>query len=76
MTTKEWGSLKGGDKVLVYNGPYTQHGIVDKKWRDEKGMRWVQYHWFLRGVFQSWASKRYLSVYLHAEEALNEPEKD
>jgi len=64
MTAKEWDNLKKGDKVVAYNGPYTQNGAVDKKWKDVKGMRWVKYHWFRNGVFQNWAAKRYLSVHL------------
>jgi len=64
MTAKEWDNLKKGDKVMTFNGSYTQNGIVDDKWRDAKGMRWVKYHWFLRGVFQNWGSKRYISVHL------------
>ena len=64
MTAKEWDVLQKGDNILAFNGPYTQCGIVDKKWKDGKGMRWVQYHWFLRGVFQNWASKRYTSLYM------------
>jgi len=64
MKIEEWEQLKRGDKIIAKNGPYTQHGIVGRKWYDGKGMRWVQYHWFLRGVFQNWASKRYLSLEL------------
>ena len=64
MTAKEWDALQKDDKVLAFNGLYTQYGIVDKKWKDAKGMRWVEYHWFLRGVFQNWASKRYISLEL------------
>ncbi len=66
MTAKEWDNLKIGDKVIAFNGPYTQHGIVDTKWKESKGMRWVRFHWFLHEVFQGWTSKRYLSVHLEA----------
>ena len=63
MTASEWEGLKKGDMVLARNGPYEQHGTVEKKWKDGKGMRWVQYHWFRRGNHHvNWASKRYLSL--------------
>ncbi len=62
MTVKEWNNLKQGDRVLAKNGIYVQHGIVNEKWQDSKGMRWVKYHWFTNGVFQNWASKRYMSL--------------
>lgn len=64
MNTNDWDNLRKGDKIIAYNGVYTQHGVVAEKWRDKKGMRWVKYFWFRNGVFQNWASKRYLSVHL------------
>ena len=68
MKVKEWEQLKHGDRVIAKNGPYIQHGIVRSKFRDENGMRWVKYHWFLRGVFQNWASKRYMSLELESNQ--------
>lgn len=64
MKAQEWDELKKGDKVLAKNGPYVQHGIVDQKWKDGKGMRWIKFHWFRDGMFRNWANKRYLSVEL------------
>jgi hypothetical protein len=61
MTAKEWNNLQVGDKVTAYNGPYAQHGKVDQKWKDAKGMRWVRYSWITKGR-ENWGQKRYLSL--------------
>lgn len=62
MTAQEFDNLKLGQRVTAFNGPYTQHGIVDGKGRDAKGMRWVDYHWTDSKGQKKHASKRYVSV--------------
>jgi len=63
MYAKEADQLRRDDKVLAFNGPYTQHGnVIDVK-KDHRGIRWICYWWETKGkTFQ--ATKRHNSVYL------------
>ena len=63
MYAKEADQLKTGDKVVAFNGPYTQDGHVIAVKKDHRGVRWVSYWWKTNGKRFS-AMKRHNSVYL------------
>ncbi len=63
MLAKEADQLKRGDRVLAFNGPYTQDAHVISIRTDHRGVRWVSYWWETKGK-QLQAEKRHNSVYL------------
>ena len=68
MFAKEADQLKHGDRVLAYNGPYTQDATVVAVRKDHRGVRWISYTWLNpRGQRLSY-TKRHNSVYLPTTE--------
>ena len=63
MLAKEADELKRGDRVLAYNGPYTQDAKVISVEKDYRGVRWISYWWERKGNKYSMV-KRHNSVYL------------
>jgi len=64
MKAKEFDKLQIGDRVLTFNGGYTQNGVVTRKEVDLKGMRWVGFRWIAPNKQIRFGIKRYVSVHL------------
>ena len=65
MLAKEADSLKSGDKVVTFNGPYTQHCFVMSVSRGRDSIRWVEYKWMPPGIKErKFGCKKHMSVYL------------
>ena len=64
MLAKEADQLKRGDRVLAYNGPYTQDAQVVKVTKDHRNVRWIEYHWQSPNGSHHFGMKRHNSVYL------------
>ncbi len=65
MLAKEADQLKKGDRVLAFNGPYTQDAVVVSVRKDHRGVRWIWYKWTTNGKEHE-VEKRHNSVYLPA----------
>ena len=65
MLAREADALKEGDKVLTFNGIYTQYGNVLEVQKDHRGVRWIYYSWKSPdGKLHTHGRKRHNSVYL------------
>ena len=68
MLAKEADRLKKGDKVITYNGPYTQNGTVTSVRKDHHNVRWIGYWWTNPKGQKLSYEKRHNSVYLPKED--------
>lgn len=65
MFAYEADQLKKGDRVLAFNGPYTQDSKVVSVVKDHRNVRWITYEWVRKGTIYV-GRKRHNSVYLPA----------
>jgi len=64
MNAKEADQLKPGDKVVAFNGPYTQRATVVSVRKDYRNIRWIKYTWVNPKGKKMDYEKRHMSVFL------------
>jgi len=65
VLAKDADTLKVGDKIVTFNGPYIQHGFVTGVTRGKGSIRWIEYKWRPPGTLEwKFGCKRHVSVYL------------